>query len=52
MAARHSRPLAVLMLAAEQGSTLKVTASGRDAQSAVAALVALVEGGFPGLDQT
>lgn len=42
--------MGVLMLAAEPGSTLQFTASGDDASDAVAALVALVESGFPGLD--
>ena len=43
--------MGVLMLAAEKGSTLEVSASGADADRAVEALVALVDGGFPGLDQ-
>lgn len=43
--------MGVLMLAAEQGSTLEFTASGDDAAEAVAALVALVDSGFPGMDE-
>ncbi len=43
--------MGVLMLAAEQGSTLDFVATGEDAQDAVEALCALVEAGFPGLDQ-
>lgn len=43
--------MGVLMLAAEQGSTLTFSATGPDAPEAVAALVALVESGFPGLDE-
>jgi phosphocarrier protein HPr len=42
--------MGVLMLAAEQGSALEFSARGTDAEKAVAALVALVESGFPGLD--
>jgi phosphocarrier protein len=38
--------MGVLMLAAEQGSELRVTASGEDAAEAVEALVALVAHGF------
>jgi len=38
--------MGVLMLAAEQGSELRVTASGEDAAEAVEALVALVARGF------
>ncbi len=38
--------MGVLMLAAEQGSELRVTASGEDAAEAVEALVALVSRGF------
>jgi len=38
--------MGVLMLAAEQGAQLRVTASGEDAADAVDALVALVDRGF------
>ena len=38
--------MGVLMLAAEQGSTLKLTASGEDAEAAVEALADLVKRGF------
>ena len=38
--------MGVMMLAAEQGSTITVRAIGEDAERAVAALVALVERGF------
>jgi phosphocarrier protein HPr len=38
--------MGVLMLAAEQGSTLRLTASGPDAAEALDALVALVDRGF------
>jgi phosphocarrier protein HPr len=38
--------MGVLMLAAEQGSTLRLTASGADAGEALDALVALVDRGF------
>lgn len=43
--------MGVLMLAAEQGSTLEFTATGDDAADAVPALIALVESGFPGMDE-
>ena len=43
--------LGVLMLAAEQGSTLEVSATGEDAGTAVEELVTLIESGFPGLDE-
>jgi phosphocarrier protein HPr len=38
--------LGVMMVAAECGSTIRIKASGEDAEKAVAALVALVERGF------
>lgn len=38
--------MGVLMLAAEHGSSLRISARGDDAESAVSALSALVEGGF------
>ncbi len=38
--------MGVLMLAAEQGSTLVITARGADAERAGEALAALVRGGF------
>lgn len=38
--------MGVLMLAAEQGSSLRISAQGDDAERAVSALSALVEGGF------
>lgn len=38
--------MGVLMLAAEQGSALIISAEGDDAEEAVAALAALVRGGF------
>lgn len=38
--------MGVLMLAAEQGSTLRFTAAGSDAEEALVALVNLVRGGF------
>jgi phosphocarrier protein len=38
--------MGVLMLAAEQGSTLTLTASGEDAEAAVEALADLVKRGF------
>ena len=38
--------MGVLMLAAEQGSTLRFTAAGADAEEALAALTELVRGGF------
>jgi len=37
-----------MMLAAETGSTIKVRAEGEDADEAIAALKALVEGRFGG----
>jgi phosphocarrier protein len=40
--------LGVMMLAAETGSTIKVRAEGEDADEAIAALKALVEGRFGG----
>ncbi|MFM2091553.1 MAG: hypothetical protein RLZZ127_2042 [Planctomycetota bacterium] len=42
--------LELLMLAAECGSTLTISASGDDAKAAVQAIVALVEGRFGELD--
>ena len=38
--------IGILTLAAERGCTLRVSANGDDAEAAVNALVALVEGGF------
>ncbi len=38
--------MGVLMLAAEQGSTLRFTASGPDSEEALIALTDLVRGGF------
>lgn len=38
--------MGVLMLAAEHGSSLRISARGHDAEGAVSALSALVEGGF------
>ena len=38
--------MGVLMLAAEQGSTLRFTASGPDSEEALIALTELVRGGF------
>jgi phosphocarrier protein HPr len=38
--------MGVLMLAAEQGSRLRLTAQGVDALQAVEALITLVDGGF------
>ncbi|MDX1660498.1 MAG: HPr family phosphocarrier protein [Gemmatimonadota bacterium] len=38
--------MGVMMLAAEQGSTLRIRAEGDDAEAAVRALVDLVERGF------
>jgi phosphocarrier protein HPr len=38
--------MGVLMLAAEQGSCLRISARGADAENAVTALSALVESGF------
>ena len=38
--------MGVLMLAAEKGSSLTITADGSDAKEAVAALANLVRGGF------
>jgi phosphocarrier protein len=38
--------LGILLLAASQGSSLEVGADGEDEEDAVAALAALVEGGF------
>ena len=38
--------LGVMMVGAECGSTIRIKATGTDAEKAVAALVALVEGGF------
>ena len=40
--------MGVMMLAAEEGSTIKVRAEGPDADAAVAALTELVEGKFGG----
>ena len=41
--------MGVLMLAAEQGSTLRIIASGLDSQRAVDALGDVIAGGFPEL---
>ncbi len=38
--------LGILLLAASQGTLVEVTAEGPDEEQAMAALVALVEGGF------
>jgi len=38
--------MGVLMLAAEQGSSLRITASGPDADEALTALIDLVRRGF------
>ena len=38
--------MGILLLAAARGSTVTITAEGVDEQAAVAALVALIEGGF------
>jgi phosphocarrier protein len=38
--------LGILLLAASQGTAIEVTADGPDEDTAMAALVALVEGGF------
>jgi len=38
--------LGILLLAASQGSAVEVTVDGPDEEQAMAALVALVEGGF------
>ena len=43
--------MGVLMLAAERGSTLEVSATGEDAGTAVEEIVTLIESGFPGLDE-
>jgi phosphocarrier protein len=40
--------MGVMMLAAEEGSTIKVRAEGPDAEAAIAALTELVEGKFGG----
>ena len=40
--------MGVMMLAAEEGSTIKVKADGPDEAGALAALTALVEGKFGG----
>ncbi len=50
MAVDAKSVLELLMLAAECGSTLTITAEGDDAKSAVQAIVALVEGRFGELD--
>ena len=42
--------MGVLMLAAERGSQLRISAKGADAESAVSALSELVERGFDELD--
>ena len=38
--------MALLMLGAAKGSTLTITAAGRDAGDAMTILIALIEGGF------
>ena len=38
--------LGILLLAASQGTTIEVTTEGEDEEAAMAALAALVEGGF------
>jgi phosphocarrier protein len=38
--------MGLLMLAASRGTTIKMTATGNDAEAAISALVALVESGF------
>jgi phosphocarrier protein len=50
MAVDAKSVLELLMLAAECGSTLTISASGDDAQAAVQAIVGLVEGRFGELD--
>ena len=40
--------MGVMMLAAEEGSTIKVRGEGPDEKEAIAALIALVEGKFGG----
>jgi phosphocarrier protein HPr len=42
--------LGVMMLAAEQGAVITVTADGEDAEAALDAIEALVAGGFAGVD--
>lgn len=42
--------LGVMMLAAEQGAVISVSADGEDAEAALAAIEALVSGGFAGVD--
>jgi phosphocarrier protein len=44
--------MGVMMLAAEQGATLVITANGDDAEAAVDALCALVAAGFNEMDLT
>ena len=50
MAVDAKSVLELLMLAAECGSSLTITAEGDDAKAAVQAIVALVEGRFGELD--
>jgi phosphotransferase system HPr-like phosphotransfer protein len=38
--------MGLMMLAAAQGSTLEIRTGGREAEAALAALAAFVEGGF------
>jgi len=38
--------MGVLMLAAEMGSQLRISADGHDAEDAIAAIAALIGGGF------
>ncbi len=42
--------LGVMMLAAEQGAVITVSADGEDAEAALEAIAALVAGGFAGVD--
>ena len=42
--------LGVMMLAAEQGAVITVSADGEDAEAALNAIAALVAGGFAGVD--
>jgi phosphoenolpyruvate-protein phosphotransferase/dihydroxyacetone kinase phosphotransfer subunit len=48
--AAANSPTALLMLAARKGDTVRVTASGADAEAAIAAIAALVADGFGELD--
>ena len=44
--------MGVMMLAAEQGATIVITANGDDAEAAIEALCALVAAGFNEMDLT